>query len=51
MLRDKVKEKEIKLEYVNTREQIADIFTKALLKDTFEYLRGMLGVMPLPTSE
>ena len=43
-LRDKVEKKEIKLEYINTKEKIADIFTKPLLKDTFEYLRGMLGV-------
>ena len=36
VLREKVVEKEIKLEYINTEEQIANIFTKALLKDTFE---------------
>ena len=51
ILRKKVAEKKIKLEYINTKERIVDIFTKALLKDTFEYLRGMLGVMPLPTLE
>ena len=51
MLKVKVGVKEIKLEYINNKEQIADIFTKALPKDTFEYLRGMLGVMPLPISE
>ena len=51
VFRDKVAEKEIRLEYVNIEEQIADIFTKALPKNTFEYLRGMLGVMPLPSSE
>ena len=51
VLREKVAEKEIRLEYVNTKDQIADNFTKALPKDTFHYLRGMLRVMPLPTSE
>ena len=51
VLREKVAKKEIRLEYVSTKDQIADIFTKPLPKDTFEYLRGMLGVMPLPTSE
>ena len=51
MLREKVADKEIKLEYVNTKEHIAYIFTKPLPKETFEYLRGMLGVMPLLTSE
>ena len=51
VLREKVAEKEIRLEYVYTKEQNAHIFTKALQKDTFEYLRGMLGVMLLPNSE
>ena len=51
MLREKVTEKEIRLEYVRTKEKIVDIFTKPLPKDNFEYLWGMLGVMPLPTSE
>ena len=51
VLREKVVEKQIRLEYINTKEHIADISTKALPKETFEYLRGMLGVMPLPTLE
>ena len=51
MLREKVAEKEIRLEYVNTKEKIADIFTKPLPKKTFEYLQGMLRIMPLPTSK
>ena len=50
-LREKAIEKEIRLEYVRTKEKIANIFTKPLPKETFEYLRGMLGVMPLPTLE
>ena len=51
VLKEKVAEKEMKLEYINTKEWIVDIFTKALPKDTIEYLRGMLGLMPLPSSE
>ena len=51
VLREKVVEKEIKLEYVSTKDHIVDIFMKSFPKDTFDYLRGMLGVMPLPTSE
>ena len=51
MLREKVLEKKIRLKYVSTIKEIAYIFTKPLPKETFEYLRGMLGVMPLPTSE
>ena len=46
-LRELVHEKEVRLEYVNTKEQIVDIFTKPLPKDAFLYLRGKLGVIPL----
>ena len=38
-LREQVIEKNIKLEYVETKEQIADIFTKPLPRETFEYLK------------
>ena len=51
VLREKTTTKEIRLEYVSTKDQIVDIFMKPLPKDTFEYLRGMLGVMTLLTSE
>ena len=33
-LRELVQDKEVKLEYVNTKEQIANIFTKALSNDS-----------------
>ena len=46
-LRELVQDKEVRLEYVNIKEQIADIFTKPLPKDAFLYLRGKLGVIPL----
>jgi len=46
-LRELVQDKEIGLEYVHTKEQIADIFTKPLPKDAFLYLRDKLGVTPL----
>ena len=46
-LRELVQDKEVKLEYVNTKEQIVDIFTKPLPKDEFLYLRGKLGFIPL----
>ena len=49
-LREKVVEKEVKLDYVSTKDQLEDIFTKPLPKDTFEYLRGKLGVIPFPDS-
>ena len=46
-LRELVKDKEVRLGYVNTKEQIANIFTMPLPKDAFLYLRGKLGVIPL----
>ena len=46
-VRELVEDKEVKMEYIHTKEQIADIFTKPLPKDAYEYLRGKLGVKPL----
>ena len=46
-LRELVKYKEVKMEYVNTKEKIARIFTKELPKDSHEYLRDKLGVIHL----
>ena len=46
-VRELVEDKEVKMEYVNSKEQIVDIFTKPLPKDAYEYLRGKLGVIPL----
>ena len=42
-----VQDKEVKMEYVNIKEKIVDIFTKALPKDSNEYLRGKMQVIPL----
>lgn len=42
-----MQEKEIRLEFVHTKEHIADIFTKPLTNDAFLYLRGNLGVILL----
>ena len=46
-VRELVQDKEIRLEYVHRKEQIANTFTKPLPKDAFLYLRGKLGVIPL----
>ena len=46
-VRELVQDKEIRLEYVHTKEQILDIITKPLPKDAFFYLRCKLGVIPL----
>ena len=37
------------MEYVNTKDKIVDIFTKALPKDAHEYIRGKLGEISLST--
>ena len=42
---EQVLEQNIKLEYVPSKEQVADIFTKLLPRETFEYLRQTLGVV------
>ena len=38
-LREQVSQKAVKLEYIDTKEHIADIFTKPLPKEAFEPLR------------
>jgi hypothetical protein len=43
-IRDLVENKIVTLEHVGTKEQIADIFTKALDAVQFEKLRGKLGI-------
>ena len=44
-LREKVLEQKAKLEYVPSKEQVADIFTKPLPREAFKYLRQKLGVV------
>ena len=46
-LREKVSHKVVKLEYVDTKEQIDDIFTKPLHKEVFENIRRKLGLISL----
>jgi hypothetical protein len=45
---EQVAEKNIKVEYVGTKEQVADIFTKLLPRESFEYLRQRLRVISTP---
>ena len=46
-LREKVMSKVIKMEYIGTKEQIVDIFTKPLPRIQFDRLRDQLGVFPM----
>ena len=46
-LRYQVSQKVVKSEYIDTREQIVDIFTEPLPKEEFEHLRHKLGVISL----
>ena len=45
-LREKVSQKVVKLEYIDTKEQIAYIFTNPLPRESFAYFRKKLGVNP-----
>jgi hypothetical protein len=47
-LREQVNDNIVKLEYVPTKEQIVDMFTKPLPKYAFEYLKERLGVHQIP---
>jgi hypothetical protein len=47
-LQEQVAEKNIRVEYVGTKEQVADIFKKPLPRESFEYLRQRLGVISTP---
>jgi len=46
-LRDKVSQKVVKVEYIDTKNKITNIFTKPLPRSTFEKLRQILGVIPI----
>ena len=45
-LREKVSQKVVKLEYIDTKEKIAEILTKPSPRESFSYLRQKLGVNP-----
>ena len=43
--------RENQAEYVEIKEQIANIFTKYLPTNTFEYLRQKFGMTPFPKGQ
>jgi len=44
-LGDHVQNQEIALEFVPTERQLANIFTKPLLEDHFDYIQSELGIL------
>jgi len=44
-IRDHIQREDIKLEFVDTKHQVVDIFTKPLDKENFEYFRSELGMI------
>jgi hypothetical protein len=48
LIRDRVQKGAVKLQYVSTNEQVADILTKGLPKGKFEYFQEKLGVIENP---
>jgi hypothetical protein len=47
-LQEKGAKNNTRVEYVGTKEQVADIFSKPLPQEAFEYLRQRLGVISTP---
>ena len=47
-IREQATNKNIKLEYIPTKEQVAYIFTKPLKREAFEHLRQKFGVISSP---
>ena len=46
--RERIERNEIKLQYISTHQVVADILTKALLREAFERFREALGVIKVP---
>jgi len=47
-VKDDVKRRRLAVVGVDTKSQVADIFTKALDAPTFERLRAMMGIVEVP---
>ena len=47
-IRDLVENQVVSFDYVSTKNQLADLFTKPLDGSRFEYLRNAIGVCSMP---
>ena len=47
-IRDYVNNNNVILEFIDTKHQLADIFTKALNEDQFDFIRRELGMLNCP---
>ena len=45
-IRERIERREIRLNYVSTKDMLADVFTKALPREAFERFRNLLGILP-----
>jgi len=45
-IRERIECREIRLNYISTKDMLADVFTKALPREAFERFRNLLGVLP-----
>lgn len=51
MIREKYEQQLFCFEYINTKEMLADIFTKSLPAPAFQYLREKMGIVSLNNSK
>ena len=49
LIREKYDQQQIAISYINTKQQLADILTKALTRDTFQHLRHLHGLVVPPS--
>ena len=49
LIREKYTQQEIDVPYIHTKQQIADLLTKALPRETFQHLRDQQGLVASPS--